>query len=60
MRVKILKDLVGMYRLCYEPGEEIDLPEAQAIELIETGHATPIEFRPQTETGKSKAKPEKR
>ena len=50
-----------MYRLAYEVGEVIDLPDAQARELIETGHAVEvIEFKPQSEKALSKAKPEKR
>lgn len=62
MTVRILKDPVGMYRLCYEVGEVIDLPDAQARELIETGHAEMVatEFKPKSEKATSKVKPEKR
>lgn len=39
MRVKILKDPIGLYNLVYEIGQVVDLPDSQAGELIETGHA---------------------
>lgn len=61
MLVRFLKNPVGMYRLCYEVGEVVDLPKAQAEELIETKHAEAVtEFKPQTEKATSKVKPEKR
>lgn len=70
MRVKILKNPVGLYNLSLEIGEVVDLPEDKANEMIETGHAEktnkPIGhdhngfvFGP-IETGASKAKTEKR
>ena len=45
-----------MYSLAYDIGEEIILPDAQAKELIETGHAIPLG---EVETGESKVKSEK-
>lgn len=56
MKVRILKSPIGLYNLAYYPGEEITLPDEQAKELIETGHAMPLE---EVETGESKVKPEK-
>lgn len=60
MRIRFIKDPCGMYNLAYGPGEETDLPDAQAREIIETGHAVPVEFKPQTEKATSRVKPEKR
>ena len=73
MRIKFLKDPCGIYRLSYEVGEVVDLPDPQAKELIETGHAEKTKepvghFRsvdgliyvPQSETATSKVKSEKR
>ena len=42
MKVRILKNPVGLYNLAYDPGDEIHLPDIQARELIETGHAEPV------------------
>lgn len=39
MRIEITKDPVGLYNLAYVIGEVINLPDMQAKELIETGHA---------------------
>ena len=49
---------MGLYNLAYEPGDEIHLPDSQAGELIETGHAVKIadDF---VETAESKVVPEK-
>ena len=54
--IKIIRNPVGLYNLSYDPGEEISLPEAQAQEMIETGHAVPVE---EVKTGVSKVKAEK-
>ncbi len=55
MVIRIIKNPVGLYNLSYEVGEEINLPDSQATELIETGHAVPVG----AETGMSKVKTEK-
>jgi len=69
MRIKILKNPVGLYNLALEIGEVVDLPAAKAEELIETGHAEKtIEavghnfqgFVFNRETAESKAHKEKR
>lgn len=70
MKVRILKNPIGLYRLSYEVGEVVDLPDAQAKEMIETKHAEatkePVKTNPgkdyhiQSETAQSKVKPEKR
>ncbi len=58
MRVKILKNPVGLYNLAYDPGDVIELPDLLANELIETGHAEKI---PEViQNAKSKVKAEKR
>jgi hypothetical protein len=58
MKVRIVKNPVGLYNLAYEPGDEIHLPDSQARELIETGHAERIgdDF---VETAESKVVTEK-
>lgn len=55
MVIRIIKNPVGLYNLSYEVGEEITLPDLQAAELIETGHAEFVE----AENAMSKVKPEK-
>lgn len=61
MRVRFIKDPTGKYNLCYEIGEEIDLPETQAKELIEDGYAVAVEYElPKPENAMSKKKIEKR
>jgi hypothetical protein len=57
--VRFIKDPTGKYNLCYEIGEEINLPDAQAKELIEDGYAVPIEL-PKPDNAISKKKIEKR
>ena len=70
MRIRILKNPIGLYRLAYEVGEVIDLPDAQARELINTKHAEATkdqvqsnpakEYHIQSENTASKVKSEKR
>jgi hypothetical protein len=72
MRVKITRpDLAGRYNLCYALGEVVELPDAQAKELIEEKYAEATKepvghfherylIIPDKETAESKAKPEKR
>ena len=59
MKVRFIKDPTGKYSLCYEIGEEIDFPDAQALELIEDGYAVPCEL-PKPQNAASKVKSEKR
>ncbi len=42
MTVKFIKDPVGKYSLCYEVGQEIELSDSQAMDLIEDGYAVPV------------------
>ena len=56
MKVRIVKNPVGLYNLSYEVGEEIILPDLQAQELIESGHAEKVD---EVQTGESKVVPEK-
>ncbi len=58
MRIRFIKNPVGLYNLAYDPGDEVDLPDQQARELIETGHAVPVKEQ-QFETGATKVKSEK-
>jgi hypothetical protein len=73
MRIKFLKDPCGMYRLSYEVGEVVNLPDPQAKDLIAAGYAEkttqPVgHFPPEgrtyiisdKETSESKVKTEKR
>ena len=59
MTIRFIKDPTGKYSLCYNIGEEIDLPDLQARELIEDGYAIPLEL-PKPENAMSKKKTEKR
>ncbi len=60
MKVRFIKDPCGLYNLCYEVGEEINLPDAQGLEVIETGHAEPVEIHiEEVETAVSMVKKEK-
>ena len=58
MKIRIIKNPVGLYRLAYDPGDEIVLPDLQARELIETGHAEPVKEQ-EVQTAVSKVKTEK-
>lgn len=69
MRVRIVKDPVGIYNLAYVVGEVVDLPPTQAKELIADEYAVetkePIghhqdSFTFGNETADSKQKKEKR
>jgi len=71
MKIKIAKDPVGLYNLAYVVGEVVDLPAAQAKEMIESGHAVAtteavghdfngFTFGTNSETADSKKKTEKR
>lgn len=52
MRVKLIKDPVGKYNLSYEIGQEINLPDAQAMDMIEDGYAVLIQEKPQNASDK--------
>ncbi len=52
MRVKLIKNPVGKYNLSYEIGEEINLPDAQAMDMIEDGYAIPLADKPQNASDK--------
>jgi hypothetical protein len=47
MRIRFVKDPTGKYNLCYEIGEEINLPDSQAMDMIEDGYAIPVLTKPQ-------------
>lgn len=53
MRVRFIKDPTGKFSLSYEIGEEKDLPESQAMDLIEDGYAIALPTRPETATDKT-------
>lgn len=53
MKVKFIKDPVGKYSLCYEVGQEINLPDSQAMDLIEDGYAILIPDKPENAISKA-------
>ena len=56
-KVKILKPVMGAYQMGYFGGEEIELTEALAEDMVQNGFA---EFASvEAETAESKSKPEK-
>jgi hypothetical protein len=57
MKIKILKDTVGLFRCSYGSGDLADLPSELAKAMIDAGYAEADEA--QVETAKSKAQPEK-
>jgi len=52
MLIKFVKNPAGKYSLSYEVGEEINLPDSQAMELIEDGYAILIQEKPQNASSK--------
>ena len=57
-KVKILKPVMGAYQMGYFGGEEIELTEALAEDMVQNGFAKYIESEI-AETAESKSKPEK-
>lgn len=43
MRIRFLKSPTGAYKLGYDAGDVIDYPEAQCLEMIETGFAEAVD-----------------
>lgn len=76
MRVRIIRNPAGRFRLAYEVGEVVDLPDAQAKELVHfegeggpyavatkeplRANSNEYSFNIDAETASTKAKPEKR
>ena len=58
MIVRFIKNPVGKYNLSYEVGQEIDLPDSQAVDLIEDKYAELVRQSP-VQTAESKVKKEK-
>ncbi len=58
MVVRFIKNPVGKYNLSYEVGEEINLPDSQALDLIEDKYAVPVHVI-QVSTAESKVIKEK-
>ena len=56
-KVKILKPVMGAYQMGYFGGEEIELPEALAEDMVQNGFAEFVSV--EAETAESKSKPEK-
>lgn len=57
-KIKLLKSPVGAYKLAYVAGEEIELSEALANDLIENKFAVEVEST-EVETKELKTTPEK-
>lgn len=55
-KVKLLKSIIGAYGLGHFAGEEIEVSEALAEDMIQNGFCVAIE---EVETAESKSKPEK-
>lgn len=56
-KVKILKPVMGAYQMGYFGGEEIELTEALAEDMVQNGFAQFVSV--EAETTESKSKPEK-
>lgn len=56
-KVKILKPVMGAYQMGYFGGEEIELTEALAEDMIQNGFGEFVSV--EAETAESKSKPEK-
>ena len=56
-KVKILKPVMGAYQMGYFGGEEIELTEALAEDMVQNGFAEFVSI--EVETAESKSKPEK-
>lgn len=52
MRVRFIKNPTGKYNLSYEVGEEINLPDPQAMDLITDGYAILVQEKPQNASSK--------
>lgn len=55
-KVKLIKSIIGAYGLGHFAGEEIEVSEALAEDMIQNGFGVAIE---EVETAESKSKPEK-
>lgn len=55
-KVKLIKSIIGAYGLGHFAGEEIEVSEAMAEDMIQNGFGVAIE---EVETAESKSKPEK-
>lgn len=59
-KIKVLKSLAGAYKMGYVAGDEIEVNEALANDLIENKFAVAIEVEStEVETKESKTTPEK-
>lgn len=52
MLIRFTKSPVGKYSLCYEIGEEINIPDSQAMDLIADGYAIPVLTKPENASEK--------
>ncbi len=62
MKIKLTDQITGTRNGVRwpEPGEEIDLPDAEAAKLCAAGRAKPVETRKKAETATSKPESESR
>ena len=59
-KVKLLKSICGAYQMAHFGGEEIEISEALAEDMVQNGFAVYIESEsPEIETAELKSKPEK-
>ncbi len=52
MTIRFIKCPTGKYNLCYDVGEEITLPDSQAMDIIADGYAILIPDKPQNAANK--------
>lgn len=60
MKIRFTKNPAGKYRLAYEQGEIVSLPDLQAMEIVQDGYGELIEeYIAPIETAVSKVKTKK-
>ena len=59
MKIKLIKSAVGAYKLAYVAGEEIEVSDSLAEDMVQNGFAEYIENIEQVETKELKSTPEK-
>jgi len=58
-KVKLIKSIIGAYKMAHFAGEEIEVSEALATDMVENGFAEVIESSEELETKELKSTPEK-
>lgn len=58
-KIKLIKAIIGAYHMAHFAGEEIEVSEALAEDMVQNGFAEYIEKVEELETKESKSQPEK-